>query len=251
MLECADFPGHNWPISHLVDLAWFHGGGFPWHWSKEAILVPSPQWLFNWCSVLNVWLHLLQVRSRSPCCPSLVDSFPGETLVRGSGLADLRTSLLWVFPVCIFSPCSVLNVCSHWLHLKDFSWREVSSSDGFLMVSLHFFLVNSSFLFRFLLKVEGLFLFFSTSLEGWLSLVSREMVREVPRVSPLLASAWQNSRHLDSCCRASSPPEVILLDQGYFWEVPWILRSSAIFIWIKKIAWELREHFLTPQQTAM
>ena len=182
MLECADFPGHNWPISHLVDLAWFRGGGFPWHWSKEAILLPSPQWLFNWCSVLNVWLHLVQVRTWTPCCPSRCDSFSGETLGRGSGQSDLRASLLWVFPVCILSPCSVLNVCSHWSHLKDFSWREVSSSDGSLMVSLHFFLVNSSFLFRFLLKVEGLFLFFSTSLEGWFSLVTRETVREVPRV---------------------------------------------------------------------
>ena len=78
------------------------------------------------------------------------------------------------------------------------------------MVSLHFFLVNSSFLFRFLLKVEGLFLFFSTSLEGWFSLVTRETVREVPRVRlrvkccPLLASTWQNSRNWLN--RAGSPP---------------------------------------------
>ena len=255
MLECADFPGHDWPTCHRVNPAWFLGGGFPWHSMKVATLMPSPQWLFNWCFVLKVWVHLVHGRAWSPWCPSLGDSFPGETLGRGTGLADLKASLLWVFPVCIFSPWSVLKTCSHWSQSKDFFWREVSSSDCSLVtvVSLHFFLRNSSFLFRFLFKVERLFLFFSSSLVGWLSLVSREMVMELPRVRlrlkwcPLLASAWQKSRHLVSCSRASSPPVVIFKDNGYFSEVPCSLWSSAMFIWIKKMAGELLKHVLTPQ----
>ena len=62
--------------------------------------------------------------------------------------------------------------------------------------------MNSSFLFLFLLKVEGLTLFLSFLVAGvFFPLVSREKVKEelMVRVKenslPWLVSAWQRSRH--------------------------------------------------------
>ena len=86
---------------------------------------------------------------------------------------------------------------------------------------------KSSFLLWFLLIVEGLVLFLATGVAGVsFSWVAREKEKEEPMAMekvkdlPWVSSAWQNSRHLQSCCRASSPPEVIFQDQGYFSEVP-------------------------------
>ena len=84
-----------------------------------------------------------------------------------------------------------------------------------LNVSLFFFR-NSSFLRRFLLSVEGLNFFFFGNLstkEAAFLLVSRlkekvePRVREKEMVCPVLASAWQKSRHCFT--RAVSPPLIV------------------------------------------
>ena len=145
------------------------------------------------------------------CCSSRSTSFEGEDFkVELSGSSDLSTStFLCTLPLCIFNPFSELKTFSHWLHLKvpeEFS---------------NFFFKKSSFLFWFLLSLDGLgffFFFFTTWLVS--PLVSREKVKEGPRVMemekfcPLVASAWQNSRHWFS--RTGSPlVGVILTDKSH------------------------------------
>ena len=127
---------------------------------------------------------------------------PGGENSRGwtSGSWDLSTSaFLCALPLWIFKPFSDFEDFPHWSHLKD----PESDSD--------FLCRNSSFLFWFLLNVEGLDFFFFFCITGVVpSLVSREKVKEEPRVRerlkawPLLASTWQNSRHWVS--RAGSSP---------------------------------------------
>ena len=84
------------------------------------------------------------------------------------------------------------------------------------LVASLFCFKNSSFLLWFLLIVEGLgFFFLITFLSGEVSffLVSRlkekvePRVREKEMVCPVLASAWQKSRHCFT--RAGSPPLIV------------------------------------------
>ena len=71
-----------------------------------------------------------------------------------------------------------------------------------------FFFKNSSLRLAFLLSVEGLFFLVSVSL-CTLPLVSREKEKEEPMATEMLktwswlASAWQNSKHLESRAESS------------------------------------------------
>ena len=167
-------------------------------------------------------------------CSSLGASFAGVPLREETSVVSLSCSIaggsepLCAFPLCIFITGSVLKTFSHKLHLNLVStWLELSKS---IMVSVSgsedFRFRNSSFLFRFLLKVDGLafFFFFSTTFVVAVPLVSKEKVKEVPvwvrlRVNfwPLLASAWQRSRHWLSM--AGSPPVIIFTGQADFGQI--------------------------------
>ena len=77
----------------------------------------------------------------------------------------------------------------------------VSKPDGEVETKLSFFFRNSSLLLAFLLRVEGLILFFATVDFTSLPLVSREKKKEVLmslKVLPWLASVWQRARHWDT-----------------------------------------------------
>ena len=138
-----------------------------------------------WCvetlvtaQTLDLPVHF-QVGVWSSCISSLCVPFSGEPLRKVTELHDLRISLLWLFLMCIFSPFSVPKIFSHWSQAKDFFRREVSSSNVSFNGSLRLFLRNSSFLLRFLLREEGLFLFFSFSWLGWFSLAQRIFAKQV------------------------------------------------------------------------
>ena len=113
------------------------------------------------------------------------------------------SEVLCALPMWIFRPFSDLKSLSHWLHLKVFfTWLDGSVSVECSFSSASFFLFKwSSFLFKFLLRVDGLFFFFFVSNEVISFLVSKEKENEEPRVMlnvnawPLLVSVWQNSRH--------------------------------------------------------
>ena len=73
-----------------------------------------------------------------------------------------------------------------------------------------FFARNSALLLAFLLRVDGLFLFFVKD-EVPFPLVSKEKAKEEPtlrvklKICPLLASAWQKAMHWDAKLELSSP----------------------------------------------
>ena len=77
----------------------------------------------------------------------------------------------------------------------------ISEAEDDAEEKFNFFLKNSSRLLAFLLRVEGLDLFFSTAGFTLLSLVSREKekvelaVRLKVKSLPWLANAWQKARH--------------------------------------------------------
>ena len=86
----------------------------------------------------------------------------------------------------------------------------VSATDGEGETKLSFFFRNSSLLLAFLLRVEGLILFFATVDFTSLPLVSREKEKEVLvslklKVLPWLASVWQRAKHWEAKEALSSP----------------------------------------------
>ena len=133
-----------------------------------------------------------------------ISSLKGETVRDGSICLSqifseerLDVKSLWDFPTCIFEPFSVLKVlaqCSHWNAIAS---RLVASLS---LESSHFFFKNISFLWWFLLNVEGLGFFFlevCKTEEVDFILVSRLKAKKEPRVMekemvcPILASAWK------------------------------------------------------------
>ena len=84
-----------------------------------------------------------------------------------SGVARSESTLLCVFPTCIFKPFSDLKSLSHWSHLNSFAFTgratfsgvDFSEEDSF-SGGPRFFARNSALLLAFLLRVDGLFLFF-------------------------------------------------------------------------------------------
>ena len=84
-----------------------------------------------------------------------------------SGVARSESTLLCVFPTCIFKPFSDLKSLSHWSHLNSFAFTGRATFSGVnfsvedsLSGGPRFFARNSALLLAFLLRVDGLFLFF-------------------------------------------------------------------------------------------
>ena len=150
-----------------------------------------------------------------------------EGLLIFSGEGRVLT-FLCAFPLWIFKPFSDLKEFPHSSHLK------ASFSDEGVV----FLLGNSSFLLWFLLNLEGLSFFFRvTTLWSTFRLVSREKEKEEPIFKemlndcPLLASAWQKSKHWVK--RAGSSPatasDIIFTGQSHIGEVLDMFKQTGKF----------------------
>ena len=128
----------------------------------------------------------------------------------------------------IFKPFSDLKIFSHWSHLKAFSsatFSTVSFTEACSLwveskvVDSSFFFKNSALLLAFLLKADGVFLFFfALEAKATSPLVAKEkeklspMVKAKEKVSDLLDSDWQKSRHWDKSAALSSLEAFIFTD---------------------------------------
>ena len=109
----------------------------------------------------------------------------------------------------------VLKAASHWSHDTELE-VAVSSSVVVRTEEFCFFFANSSLRLAFLQSVEGLALFLVSDSSIALLLVSREKEKFGPitmeklKAWPWLASAWQNSMHLEAREEFTSSTAVIL-----------------------------------------
>ena len=105
-----------------------------------------------------------------------------------SGVARSESTLLCVFPTCIFKPFSDLKSFSHWSHLNSFAFTGRATFSGVdFSGGPRFFARNSALLLAFLLRVDGLFLFFVKD-EVPFPLVSKEKAKEEPTLMVKLSS---------------------------------------------------------------
>ena len=126
----------------------------------------------------------------------------------------------------IFKPFSDLKIFSHRSHLKAFSSTTLSTASFTETCSLcvesivevsSFFFRNSALLLAFLLKAEGVF-FFALEAKATSPLVAKEkeklsaMVKAKEKVSDLLDSDLQKSRHCNKSAALSSCEAVIFTD---------------------------------------
>ena len=104
-----------------------------------------------------------------------------------SGVAWIEFTFLWDLPMWIFKPFSEFKLLSHWSHLNAFLSLVSASFSGVASVvedflsgeGQRFLSKNSALLLAFLLKVDGLFLFFDKGVEPS-PLVSKENEKEEP-----------------------------------------------------------------------
>ena len=109
-----------------------------------------------------------------------------------------------------------LNSYGQW-SLENWSTVTFSTGGSTDERACLFFKRNSSRRLAFLLCVEGLAFFLATNVAPALPLVSKEKVKVGPmlrvkwKVRPWLASAWQNSMHLEAREQSASPAVAIYL----------------------------------------
>ena len=126
----------------------------------------------------------------------------------------LRISLCFIL-LCVFSPCSDAASKSQRAQRGRFSFSGEGSKAPVEVGELCCFLaLNSSLRLAFLLSVEGLGFFLV--LGALLLVVSKEKEkvgpteREKLKTWPWLASAWQNSMHLEARVELTSTTAAIL-----------------------------------------